>query len=89
MNASGPLDDLIHAETCTGLAIGTMAPTLCQWNHNHGFFPVAWFKAQWPSAAARSAAGSNDGCSFMCAATTCFVRATDGLPVELVGFGVE
>lgn len=45
------------------------------------------FNAFWPSATARTMDASG-GCSFMCPGGTCVVR-NDGLPVELLQFGVE
>lgn len=88
-NTVGPADAAIHPGTCSHSAVGTMAPTDCGVRHTHGFIETAAFEARWPSAVARSAAGPYDGCSFMCGATTCFVRAADGLPVELLTFGVQ
>ncbi len=47
------------------------------------------FGAVWANMTARSDAGSAAGCEFMCGGLTCRVRASDGLPVELLHFGVE
>lgn len=45
------------------------------------------FFATWPSPTARTS-DPNGGCSFMCATGNCRV-GNDGLPVELLQFGVE
>ena len=73
---------------CTGMAAGTMAPTACNVLDLAG---VDSLVAVWPNTAARTAAGTGDGCNFVCdmGANSCFVRATDGLPVELMEFNVE
>lgn len=47
----------------------------------------AGFRARWSNLAARTG-DSTGGCSFMCGANSCFV-GNDGLPVELLGFGVD
>ncbi len=47
------------------------------------------FKARWPSAAARTAAGSAAGCSFKCGSKTCQVNGENALPVELLTFGID
>jgi len=52
-------------------------------------FFKARFEARWVSAAARIAAGTMAGCTFMCGAVDCKVQGSDGLPVELLTFGVE
>lgn len=69
---------------------GSHAPTTC-WVENASFHR---FRATWANTAARTNAVSPAGCSFMCGigtmkSNTCFVRATDGLPVELMEFSVE
>ncbi len=47
----------------------------------------ARLRARWPSAQARLD-DSTGGCRFVCPGGTCVVR-NDGLPVELLSFGVE
>ena len=55
------------------------------------------FRALWSSTMGRTTAPSSAGCRFNClgvgtmgtASPSCFVRASDGLPVELMEFSVE
>lgn len=49
------------------------------------------FGARWANTADRLAGGTTAGCRFTCdgGANTCFVRASDALPVELMEFAVE
>lgn len=51
------------------------------------------FSLHWLDVTARLNGGSTAGCSFMCGGTskpnTCFVRGSDGLPVELMEFSVD
>ena len=74
---------------CSGsVPTGTMPPSQCLAG-THSIVGIADFVAQWPSAAARTAAGTMDGCRFTCPGGPCFVRATDALPVELMEFAVD
>jgi len=78
---------------CTTAKIGINAPDAC-WvrtgGGSHGFF------ARWSIAGDRTNAGTTAGCSFMCQGVgtfgtenpSCFIRASDGLPVELMEFSV-
>jgi hypothetical protein len=79
------LNDFIGAG-CTAQPTGTMPPSTCMTGVYNTWYYVG---ATWPNTAARAAAGVNDGCQFNCPGGTCFVRATDGLPVELMKFSVE
>ena len=82
--------------TLTTLFVQTTGPNVCNatlsgaanncfqtWNAGM----VVVFKAFWANAAARTGTGAG-GCSFMCPGGDCFVDA-NGLPVELLSFGVE
>lgn len=74
---------------CAHTAVGVPAsagPSACSVNLNA---TRHLFVARWPSLVGRLAAGPDTGCRFVCPGGTCFVRATDGLPVELLQFGVE
>jgi len=79
---------------CTVMGVGPVYPSACR-AFGGGTYHV--FSAMWSSTAGRLAAGSTGGCSIMCQGTgtmgttspSCFVRASDGLPVELMEFNVE
>jgi len=64
----------------SGAAIGCIAVT-------NGAGLLNFFAARWPSAAARTM-DTTGGCIFMCTSGDCRV-GNDGLPVELLQFGVE
>jgi len=80
---------------CIPMIIGaSYPPSMCQVS---GGLTAGWVKwtAVWSNETMRTMAPPTAGCSFMCGytgssfANTCFVRGSDGLPVELMEFGVE
>ena len=77
---------------------GSFAPSLCFGGTvGYGSDNMQSFKAIWASATALASASPSAGCLFTCpgvgsmgtASPTCFVRALDGLPVELMQFSVD
>ncbi len=68
---------------CTAQQLGAVA-NCQQVRYSNGFVN---FIANWPSTAARTG-DTTGGCQFNCPGGTCYVR-NDGLPVELLQFGVE
>lgn len=71
---------------CTTVKVGgANAPTNCLYNNNTIFPTIASWVAFWPT----NPYDANAGCQFNCQNGSCFVRSTDGLPVELLSFGVE
>ncbi len=81
----GPLNQFI-LPSCSSSPVGTGIQ--CGGGPLSDSNPLAVLMAQWPNPTARLADPSG-GCSFMCPGGDCFVRGLDGLPVELLGFGVE
>lgn len=73
---------LFAGSGCTGMAQG--AATGCNVNINTS---SAYLSARWPSASALQG-DSTGGCTFNCENGSCFV-GNDGLPVELLRFGIE
>lgn len=79
---------------CSTVSVGAPAPGACGYANNSGSH---YFFAQWSNATQRNSAKPSGGCSFMCQGTgpmgtaspSCFVRAEDGLPVELMEFSVD
>ena len=90
--ANCPTERINHASATPFGPTPSLRPTNCR-----RFFTLdtpstrtfLWFSATWPSEPARLAAGANHGCEFRCGGLTCRVRASDGLPVELMGFSIE
>ena len=78
------LHDFIGTAGCTTQYFG--AATGCR-ALRHGAARAAALFATWPSTGARTM-DSTGGCEFMCAGGTCQVL-NNGLPVELLEFGVE
>ncbi len=76
---------------CATAKFGTMQPALCQ--AHRGMFTgatvyfTAGFRAMWSSGAQTGT--TMNGCTFICPGGTCQVRGVDGLPVELLSFGVD
>lgn len=77
---------IMNNASATPFGTATYAPTGCTRLVNASSARVT---ARWPSTTARTMAGTMAGCVFMCGSTTCRVQGSDGLPVELLGFGVE
>ncbi len=75
---------------CTWVYVGgPHAPTDCIAYPTYGLSNTTQrFGGQWAVATTRTMYPSA-GCSFMCPGGDCFLRGTDGLPVELMHFGVE
>jgi len=85
----------IGTQGCPYVKVGAYPPSACLLALNtmsHRFI------AAWPDSAQRIMGGTTAGCSFMClngvgsmgtVGPTCFVRAIDGLPIELMEFSVE
>ncbi len=89
----GPLYGLLSMDTCTVMKFGLspLQPNDCITFHS-SVSPSsrdASVEGTWPSSAARLAAGDDAGCELNCGAFTCQVRASDGFPVELLGFDVQ
>ncbi len=74
-----------HTGCTSGIAQG--AAVLCARVTGSSSSSFNVLRAQWVSSAARNG-DSTGGCSFMCASGDCFV-GNNGLPVELLRFGVE
>jgi len=76
----------------SGVTGASFPPTSCLARYGTGWVALS---ALWSTTSKREMASASAGCSFMCGfiatgrANTCFVRAEDGLPVELMEFGVE
>ncbi len=79
---TGPLKDHIGG-TCTS-GIPTGAASNCVYAITPSFRSL---HATWPMSTIRLA-DANGGCNFMCQTGNCFV-GNDGLPVELLRFGIE
>ena len=69
--------------SCMGTPVG--AATMCAQINISGFFID--FNAKWPSTAARTM-DAVGGCNFTCPGVSCRV-GQNGLPVELLTFGVD
>ena len=77
-----------NGASATPFGPASLHPTQCKRSFS-STSNTANFIAAWPSEAARLAAGTAAGCSFMCGGITCQVNGATGLPVELLQFGVE
>ncbi len=71
---------------CTGGMVSGAA-TMCQHATSAGSYPGNFFQATWPNTAAR-VTDATGGCSFLCGLQSCRV-GRNGLPVELLSFGVD
>ncbi len=84
-------DSMVYKSTfisagCSTVKVGgANAPTACNYNNNPSFPMFFGWSGMWATAPSTGSAG----CSFMCPGGSCFVRYSDGLPVELLQFGVE
>ena len=79
----GDLFDFVGAGVCTYNKFGATEPTACIFTQSPSFVGLS---AIW---GAPPATPSLNGCSFVCGGVTCQVRASDGLPVELMEFAVD
>jgi len=82
--------------SCTTSKIGSpYPPTDCTTITVSPSFHI--FRAIWPETSYRTSAPLSAGCSFMCqgigpmgtTSPSCFVRALDGMPVELMEFSID
>ncbi len=74
-----------RGEGCNGLPNG--AVQTCKTQRIEGSYPLIYLTAKWANTSAR-VNDSTGGCVFVCDSGTCRV-GNDGLPVELMQFGVE
>lgn len=92
-----PLHTFIGSAGCSTSKFGPVPPDQCVAVRFSGFptgnpagnYKTAFVWARWTESASSLWHAPSNGCVFMCPGGTCTVRASDGLPVELMHFGVE
>ncbi len=88
--AKANCDRKVTGKTPSGTPFGpaSLQPYECRWSVWTVAGGGVLANARW-TGTKRIAAGDAAGCVFMCGGKTCRVRGSDGLPVELLQFGVE